>query len=185
MKRLFAAIQIVPNSSLLEALGHFQERLKKEKIVWVPPGNWHITLKFFGNIAEPLIADLLEAHHQTALKFEAFTCQLKGCGSFGSPGHPRILWLGLQNCQGIETLYHRLHQELHPLGYQPDRSFFHPHLTIGRIKELHNPSLLWELVSDYQETFFQELNIHRFELYQSVLRPEGPEYQIFQSFPKV
>ena len=61
MIRAFLAIELP--AVLRPVLSRVQEELKKSgaDVKWVPVGNIHITLKFFGNITEEQVTDLSEA----------------------------------------------------------------------------------------------------------------------------
>ncbi|MFU8845056.1 MAG: 2'-5' RNA ligase family protein, partial [Bacteroidales bacterium] len=64
MKRLFAAIKVMPDEEFMRVFMTLKRDLKNEKIKWVDPENIHITLKFFGETPEskiPLINDVLSA----------------------------------------------------------------------------------------------------------------------------
>jgi 2'-5' RNA ligase len=60
MIRAFLAIDLP--ASLRPVLSWAQDELKKSgaDVKWVPVGNIHITLKFFGNITDVQVADISE-----------------------------------------------------------------------------------------------------------------------------
>jgi len=182
MKRLFCAIKIKPNQATRDALNTFREELYGERINWVAPENLHITLKFFGDTLNKAEAGIIKALERAAANAIPFSFQLKGCGTFGNPRMPRVIWLGIHEAEGLKTLYHNVNQALEPLGHQPDRKLFVPHLTVGRIKHLDEKDLLRDLLAEYDQLAFGRVAIDRFYLFQSILRPEGPEYHIIQEF---
>jgi len=176
MKRLFTAVHIPPTDPITDALGHFRAELEGSKINWVSPSNMHLTLKFFGDTPmrdEPPIKDALEA---AGKEVRPFTFRIKGCGTFGNPRMPRVIWLGIEHADGLITLYDTINKHLKPLGHKPDKKVFVPHLTIARVKHLTNHDALEELLAEYAEEDFGEVTVDRFTLYQSILRPQGPEY---------
>ncbi len=183
MKRLFCAIKIKPNEAIRDVLNTFREELYGERISWVDPGNLHITLKFFGDTPGKEEADIIGALEEAAARTNPFSFQLKGCGTFGNPGMPRVIWLGVHGAEGLKTLYHNVTLALEPLGHrQPDRKYFVPHLTAGRIKHLKDKDLLNDLLEEYDQLSFGRVAIDRCYLFQSILQPEGPEYRIIQGF---
>jgi len=182
MKRLFCAIKIKPNEAIRDALNTFREELYGERINWVAPANLHITLKFFGDTPGKEEDNIINALEQAAARANLFSFQLKGCGTFGNPRMPRVIWLGIHESDGLKALYHNVNRALEPMGYQPDRKLFVPHLTIGRIKHLEDNVLLKDLLAEHDQLAFGRVAIDRFYLFQSILRPEGPEYRIIQEF---
>ncbi len=176
MKRLFTAIHIPPTDPVTAAMDHFRSELEGERINWVSPGNMHLTLKFFGDTPmrdEPPIKKALEAAGKES---EPFTIRIKGCGTFGNPRMPRVIWLGIQEADGLIRLYDTVNNHLRPLGYKPDKKVFVPHLTIARVKHLTNHAGMEELLAEYAEEDFGEVAVNHFTLYQSILKPTGPVY---------
>ena len=183
MKRLFTAIHIPPSDSVTNALHHFQTELEGDRINWVSPANLHLTLKFFGDTPmrdEPPIQKALEAAGKES---EPFTFRIKGCGTFGNPRMPRVIWLGIKEADGLIRLYDTINKHLKPLGHKPDKKVFVPHLTIARVKHLTNHAGLEELLAEYAAEDFGEVTVDHFTLYQSILKPTGPEYRSLLDVP--
>src|ERR1700746_49923 len=61
---------------------------------WVDPGNFHLTLRFIGEIGED-VAAYIEAS-LSRLRARRFTMQIAGTGVFGGGEKPRSLWAGVQ-----------------------------------------------------------------------------------------
>ncbi len=176
MKRLFTAVHIPPTDHIINTLDHFRTELESDRINWVSPANMHLTLKFFGDTPmrdEPPIKKALMAAGKEA---EPFTFRIKGCGIFGNPRMPRVIWLGIKDAGGLIRLYDTINKHLKPLGHKPDKKVFVPHLTIARVKHLTNNAGLWELLAEYAEKDFGEASVDHFTLYQSILKPSGPQY---------
>ncbi len=176
MKRLFTAIHVPPTKSITNALDHFRAELEGERISWVSPAIMHLTLKFFGDTPmrdEPPIKTALIAAGKVT---EPFTFRLKGCGTFGNPRMPRVIWLGIKDAGGLIRLYDTINKNLKPLGHKPDKKVFVPHLTIARIKHLTSRARLEGLLAEYAKEDFGEVTADQFRLYQSILKPAGPQY---------
>jgi 2'-5' RNA ligase len=70
-----------------------------------------------------------------------------------------------------------LDEALAPLGWEPDKRRFHPHLTLGRVKRQHRDVLLpWD--TPVVPTSWSVSALH---LIESQLRPDGPLYTIRHS----
>ncbi len=182
MHRLFTAIKIKPGKKLVEAIDDFASELQEEKIKWVNKNNIHITLKFFGDTPESKIDTITELLQQASRESDPFELSIKGCGTFGSPRFPRIIWVGLEKNEQMHNLYENINKKLAKEGYEPEKRGFSPHLTIGRVKNIKNLYKIDELISKYNDTSFMTQNVKEFHLFESILNKEGPTYNILKTF---
>lgn len=182
MKRLFCAVKVPPCESITETLGVFKQELAGEAIKWVEPHNLHLTLKFFGDTPNKQVGPIAEALHLAASDCPPGSFRVEGCGTFGSPRLPRVIWLGIRKAEALLRLYESVNHNLYSLGYKPDKALFTPHLTLGRIRELNNHVGLTTLESEFAETLFARVDLKEFFLIESFLRPQGPIYKVLQTF---
>lgn len=47
----------------------------------------------------------------------------------------RVFWIGLDAPPALELLAHRVEQECEALGFPGEARVFHPHVTLGRVKD--------------------------------------------------
>ena len=181
MIRAFIAVEIAPDT--ITRIGAVIERLKPRSaaIRWIGTGNFHLTLKFLGNIdesqIEPIGAALFDALHP----FPRLTINAKGLGVFPNPKRPRVVWVGLVGSQ-LVSLQAKVESALTPLGFAPEEKTFTPHLTIGRWRQgeradrTAKQTLDQELGkwSDYE---FGQSPIDEVILFQSDLKPAGAIYR--------
>ncbi len=183
MKRLFCAVKIPPVEEITETLEVFQRELGTEAIKWVAPQNLHITLKFFGEPPNRQVQPIVEALHRAAAAVPPFGFSVEGCGTFGNPQMPRVIWLGIKDASGLSELYHEVNHQLEPLGFQPDKKLFTPHLTIGRIKKnIKDIHALNALETEFSEKPFYQVRVNEFYLIESFLQPVGPVYKVLNTF---
>jgi RNA 2',3'-cyclic 3'-phosphodiesterase len=182
MKRLFCAIKIPPSNKLFEAMATYNEALAGDRIKWVDLQNLHLTLKFFGDTNLQMEQNIIRALQTAAQNTGAFSFDLEGCGSFGPPGSPRVLWIGASRAARLITLHEQVHKYLKPYGYEPDKKDYSPHLTLGRIKSIRDYNFFKQQLEVYKQTHFGHIKVDRFYLYQSILKAEGPEYKVQEEF---
>lgn len=182
MRRLFCAVKVPLNDALEKAMEAFRQELSEARVNWVSPQNLHLTLKFFGDTPNEQVDGIMEALHLGAANFPPFSFSVEGCGTFGSTRQPNVIWLGIRNSKTLEDLYHSLNHFLSPLGYEPDRKFFSPHLTIGRIKYIQDTLGLRALESEFNGQKFAKVPTGSFYLMESFLRPQGPLNKIVEEF---
>jgi len=107
-----------------------------EYLRWVRPEGIHITLKFLGDVGRHLLPDILGAMQAVATPVPPFELSLQGLGMFGTRGHPRVLWAGIEgDLVALRGLHARLDAELAELGFARELRAFSPHLTLARVPD--------------------------------------------------
>ena len=134
--RLFIALP-VPDP-LRESLQQWQrtaQRLLPEGVRWTPADQWHLTLRFLGDVDATEVPLLAEALQAACARQEPFELSLQGPGCFPSPERPRVFWLGLGGqVTSLERLQARVQEGTAPWGQKEDRPF-RAHLTVARIRD--------------------------------------------------
>jgi 2'-5' RNA ligase len=176
MKRTFIAVKVVPEEKMLKILEHLKESLSGAKIKWIEPDILHITLFFLGDTDEKLIPVISEKLKQLSFEFTSFELEFEGIGIFKNIRDPRVVWVGTRENNVFRKLKSSIDSELIQLGFEGEKREFKPHLTIGRIKWIRNRSILEEMVKFYKDCKIQRAEIKEMIYYESILRPEGPEY---------
>ncbi|MDA0988984.1 MAG: RNA 2',3'-cyclic phosphodiesterase [Chloroflexi bacterium] len=135
--RAFIAVELPP--SVRVALGGITKNLQALApggVHWVRPEGIHLTLKFLGNIAAESIAPISQAMSLCATLVAPFELSLGELGAFPNLKAPRVIWIGLQGTlAGLLSLQVSLDEELERLGHAREGRPFHPHLTLGRVRE--------------------------------------------------
>ena len=183
MIRAFAGVPL--DAAYQERAGELRSRWQgrfASRMSWTKPGNWHLTLKFLGHVQDDKVDAVKQA--LSAVRFKPFTFQGGGCGFFPPKGRPRVFWLGLrQGAEECRSLAAQLEQALAPLGFEPERRPFSPHLTLARIKEtLPGPNPWDKAMADVDAKPWPEVVQDRFVLWRSDLKPTGPVYTPLQEY---
>lgn len=159
----------------------FRRRFARVPASWVRLSNIHLTLKFLGSV----IPDQMPILRQSLvfLKSRApFEISLEQIGFFPDPSKARILWCGYRKSQPLNSLQAEIEDVLAAGGYARDEKSFMPHITLARFKVVP-----WGAAAALHEIAHAEkLSIvHPVKdvvLYQSVLRPQGAEYSVIESY---
>lgn len=181
-KRLFAAIKVQPDPNLISTYSSLKSALRHEKINWVSEKNIHITLKFFGETPEEKIDEICEVFDDIAARHQPFNLSLENIGIFGSSYEPRVIWFGMVKSEAVEKLAEEVLLRLKTIGFEPDGQHFRPHLTVGRIKQIGDKKQFQQTINSFKSTFLQEIQVTDFQLFESILKPQGPIYQVIESF---
>ncbi len=122
--RLFAALAI-PDS-----VGSQLARLQRgvPGADWRPTDNFHITLRFFGDIDERTARDLDD--ELGAVSVDAFAVQLAGSGWFGG-AKPHALWIGVEANAALSTLAAACERAARRAGLDAESRNYTPHVTLA------------------------------------------------------
>ncbi len=185
MIRSFIAIEL-KDSETSEKIASFSQRLKQNqpKIKLVEPENLHMTMKFLGNITEPMAPKiyriLQEDINKELFQGKTFKYYLKGVGQFNRFS---VLWTKLvgdiQFLQNIkDSIENNLSDKLHI--ERDRRTKFKPHLTIARLKKgkinYKTFDTLKNLINENKDLEFGTFTINQVNLKKSELTPKGPIY---------
>lgn len=181
--RFFIAIETPPE--IKAQIGDIISQLQTAgaDVRWEMQEKLHITLKFLGDTPEELLPQIVLLLEGVAQKTPAFAIRYSGLGCFPHKHDPRIVWVGVDDAV-VATVQHLaalIDTELASIGIEKKEDFFHPHITIGRVKSRKNPgSLLRTMQSITFES--QPTTITEILIIKSELRPSGSIYQLVKAF---
>jgi len=145
--------------------------------------NVHITLKFLGDTDEALVPEIEQVIRNAVSGIEPFTMKLKGTGAFPNLNRISVVWAGLENAEALGEIAGKIDTGLVPLGFQPERRKFSPHVTVARVKTGRNKDRLADIIGQFQNSEFGEISVDRIILKKSVLTPQGPIYSDIITIP--
>jgi RNA 2',3'-cyclic 3'-phosphodiesterase len=145
---------------------------------WVDPGNFHLTLRFIGEIDGGLAADVDDA--LSRLRARRFTLQIAGTGVFGDK--PRSLWAGVERSLELVSLRDKVEQSLIRVGLPPEPRKFAPHVTLARLRD---PPLdkLRDFLSAHAQFRAEPLLVEGFSLIASFQTKAGSVYEDQADYP--
>jgi 2'-5' RNA ligase len=183
--RTFIAVDLDPDikASLSDLLRRLRWRGPKG-ISWVREAGMHITLKFLGEIDESRSGQVADVLKSAAQAVPAFPLAIRGTGTFpGAPRTPRVFWAGTDEPAAFGDLYARIEAGLAGLGFERESRPFHPHLTLGRVK---NPSGIKDAIAELEranDAEFGSMTVRKLTLFQSTLKPDGAVYSVLEEAP--
>ena len=147
--RAFVAIELP--EGLKDKLKTLQARLKKgagRGISRAAPERIHLTLKFLGDIGAESVDKIEAALRSAAEGSPPFGLKAAEVGTFPSLKTPlrlpmpRVVWVGIEECEALSRLQKRVEEELSALGFERDDRPFSPHLTLCRVKTKESQRLM-------------------------------------------
>jgi 2'-5' RNA ligase len=175
MLRLFVGIEFPPELKLRLSLlcsGIAGAR-------WVDPGNFHLTLRFIGEIDEGTAADVDEA--LLRLKAAPFSVQLAGVGVFGGD-KLRQLWVGVGREPALISLQSKIELALIRIGLPPEPRKYVPHVTLARLRAPRHGELQ-EFLAAHAQFRAEPLPVDSFSLIASYLTKAGSVYEDQADYP--
>lgn len=182
MTRVFIALEL--NEALQSHLTTVIRRVAQvlPDVHWVAPAGIHLTLAFLGELSDERLQEAIQATESAAQQCAPFAYQLARLGIFGTPGRPRVIWMGIEEPSGaLSTLHSVLNRELAQRQFEPDTRPFSPHLTLARVKA--------PLTSDEQKSLqgllagpqvqlatSQRFLVQQLDVMKSELKPAGAHY---------
>lgn len=139
--RIFVGIDLQP--ALKNEIVRLQNKIKPYAVKgnWKNEDDFHLTLKFLGDINEDQLKGLFETLEKNMGQFKPFSIHLKGLDVFGSAVPSpvtgltpiRVLWLGLSgDLKALNELYFAIEYALCDWGFAKDYRPYAPHVTLGQ-----------------------------------------------------
>ncbi len=170
--RIFIALTLSKN--VCDYLAEIVSKLSKLdfKASWTKPGNFHLTLKFLGNVNDSFIPRIIEGLDEISPELPK-SFELTTVSGFPNLGNPRVLWYGIKD-DVSRKLFQQVQGVCEKLGFKRDKKPFKSHLTLGRIKSTRTfglKEMIDETIKNPVSGLFEKL-----ALVKSDLSKEGPTY---------
>lgn len=140
---------------------------------WVPPENYHITLRFIGETPAYRAEEI--DHTLAALKARSFDLTLAGVGTFARSGRSTQLWAGVERNPQLDHLQNKIETALQRLGLEPERRRFAPHVTLARLDNAVESKLV-SFVQAHNLFRCDSVSMEHFTLFSSQLGKEQSVY---------
>uniref|UniRef100_Q07UX3 RNA 2',3'-cyclic phosphodiesterase n=1 Tax=Rhodopseudomonas palustris (strain BisA53) TaxID=316055 RepID=Q07UX3_RHOP5 len=174
MPRLFAGLEIP------EEVGHTLSMLRGglPGARWVDPEDYHVTLRFIGDI------DAVSANEIASMLFRVnrkpFEVTVQGLQSFGGK-KPRAVVATVLPSRPLIELQAELERLMQRLGFDPEGRKFTPHITLARLRDATNQD-----VADYlsMRGYFptKQFTAQRFVLFSARASTGGGPYVVEDSY---
>ncbi|HUK58413.1 MAG TPA: RNA 2',3'-cyclic phosphodiesterase [Stellaceae bacterium] len=137
---------------------------------WVDAGNYHVTLRFVGEVDEGAASDIDAALMQ--IRAPRFSLALAGVGTFGT----RMLWVGVERNPVLAALRDKIESAIVRAGFEPEGRRYAPHVTLARLKYTGEERIQTFLA---QNALFraEPFTVEHFSLIASYLTKSGSIYE--------
>jgi|SRR5580658_926629 2'-5' RNA ligase len=176
MLRLFAGIALPPEQRLtLSTICRGVPGVR-----WVDPGNYHVTLRFIGEVDEGVAADIDEV--LAGIDRPPFDLAIAGTGLFGPDEKPRVIFAGLDRCDALGQLRDKIETRLMRIGLAPEGRRFTPHVTLGNVQN-GNLIEIRRFVAEHTLLRLTGFRVEAFHLVRSYLTKGGSIYEDVAEYP--
>ena len=175
MPRLFTGVELPP--AVGRSLATMRGGLPGAR--WIDPENYHLTLRFIGDIDDALareIAGVLGRVHRPA-----FDLRLDGLTSFGGR-KPRAVVAAVAPVTPLMELQSEHDRLLQRLGLEPEGRKYTPHVTLARLRDSSSHQVAEYLAAraHYRSGPFE---VARFVLFSSRASVGGGPYVVEEAYP--
>jgi 2'-5' RNA ligase len=187
MSTLRTFIAVEPAPAVRKGALELIERLRRTSanVKWVGATELHWTLKFLGDVEMQEIPGVCAAVVSAAHDLPAFSITAFGAGAFPGATRPRTLWLGVRKgTDEFVALHNRIEEALVPLGYRAEQRRFHPHMTLGRVRNgPHGSGELGRFVNQFFGFHAGDMTVSEVVVFSSRLERQGPVYEVLSRAP--
>lgn len=175
MPRLFTGIEVP--SAVAESLSIMRGGLPGAR--WIDPQNYHITLRFIGDIDDALARDI--AGLLGRVRRDPFELHLDGLSSFGGR-KPRAVVAPVKPAPQLMELQSEQERLLQRIGLEPEGRKYMPHVSLARLRDSSSHQVAEYLAArgHYRSMPFR---VSRFVLFSSRSSVGGGPYVVEADYP--
>jgi RNA 2',3'-cyclic 3'-phosphodiesterase len=186
--RLFIALPVP--QAVKQEIQLVQERFRRELpegcASWTRPEQWHLTLRFLGNVDAARVGALTDAVGTACGRFAPLKLRAERVGCFPDLRKPRVVWVGVRDEGNQLTGLAKAVEDVAADFTTEDREGkFTGHITIARIKSFKRPQadILAKLAQGLTQSVFGEWSAEAVELMRSTLASDGAKHMCLARLP--
>jgi 2'-5' RNA ligase len=140
---------------------------------WVVADNFHVTLRFLGEIDEPT-ADEVDMQ-LSEIRQRPFDLRLREAGVFGDK-KPHAIWIGVEKTEALVHLVKKVDLALNRAGVKPEKRKYVPHVTLARLGGDVPKGAIRNWVESHNGFSSRIFTVSKFTLFSSHLKHTGALY---------
>jgi len=186
--RLFVAIPMpeTVRENIVRTQQELQRLVSPTAIRWTKPEQFHLTLRFLGDVPTEHVPDLQEAVNAVCLDSPGLCLRAQGIGFFPNARSPRVIWAGIHDGEArLVDLQKKIEMAVQPFTQEAGTEKFAGHVTLGRVKSLNQPEIrkLAAHAQTFKDHLFGEWTANEVELIRSDLLLAGANHTLVAAFP--
>jgi 2'-5' RNA ligase len=179
--RLFVAISIPEpvRNEIIRVQQELQPLVPCDVVRWAKPDQFHLTLRFLGDVSADGVEDLKKSVGAVCLNAPVLSLRAEGVGFFPNSRSPRVIWAGINDGAGrLVDLQKQIEVAVQPFTAEPGEKNFTGHATLGRLKN-PRPADVRDLAvraQSLEKRLFGEWTAQEIEIIRSELSPAGARH---------
>lgn len=181
-------VALTPPQRALEDLEEFLSPRQEAGagLRWTVPEQWHLTLAFFGDVAERHLDDLVERLGRAAARRAPVDLTITGGGAFPHPGRAKVVYAGVDTAGRDEEL-RRMATGARAAGTKSgaggDGGRFHPHVTLARSGRPIEATRWIRVMEAYRGPTWTATELVLVESHLGEGPRRRPRYEVVETFP--
>lgn len=185
--RLFVAVAIPDGvkTKIEEAQAELRRTLPDRSVRWARREQFHLTLKFLGDVEAARVEALGEAMRGACRGFAPLHLRAEGVGCFPDLRYPRVLWTGVRDeAERLPRLQAAVELATRDFTTEEKEERFSGHVTLARIKGVKRAEAeaLARAAEGMKARLFGQWTAYQIELKQSELSPQGARHTTLAAF---
>ena len=186
--RLFIAMAIpdAVRKEIWRAQSQLQRHAPPGAIRWTRPEQFHVTLKFLGDVPLEQIEPVEKSVAAVCGGFAPMQLTAHGIGFFPATYKPRVVWAGAAEATGrLVTLHRQIEAAMRPFAPAEPPERFTGHITLGRFKPGHRGSIggMLERATILKNRQFGDWRVSDVDIVRSELTSLGSMHTLLCRFP--
>jgi 2'-5' RNA ligase len=186
--RLFVAISLPEEvkDEIEKAQTELRRALPGDCVRWAKREQFHLTLKFLGNVAVNRTEALVGSVREACGHFSVLPLRAERIGFFPHAKSPRVVWVGVNDRDNVlPELQAAIESAVADFAVEKPEGKFAGHVTLGRVKLIKRPQaeILSALALDLAEKVFGDWTAGKVEIIRSELLPSGARYTTLAGIP--
>lgn len=179
--RLFIAVAIpeAVKAKMEEAQAELRRALPGHGVRWTRREQFHLTLKFLGDVDAARVEALEQAIRAACRGFGVLHLRAERVGFFPDLRYPRVVWTGVQDqAERLPRLQQAVDAGTRDFTTEQKEERFTGHVTLARIKAIRRPEAeaFGKAAAAMAERGFGQWTAGQVELMRSVLSPQGASH---------
>jgi RNA 2',3'-cyclic 3'-phosphodiesterase len=186
--RIFLAISLPEDVRC--AIARAQEELRRalpdQAVKWTKRDQFHLTLRFLGNVASPRVGSLVDAVRLACQPFPPLRLRAEGIGFFPDLRRPRVVWVSVHDeRKHLRDLHKVLEAVTNEFTAKPPEGRFTGHVTLGRAKQIKRAQaeILSKLSLSIDAQVFGDWTTAEVEIMRSELSSGGARHTCLATAP--
>ena len=181
--RLFIAIPVPEaiRTQIMRVQRELQRLLPPEAVRWTKADQFHLTLRFLGNVPSNCLSVLQESVHAVCTGSSRLFLEARGVGFFPDARSPRVVWVGIRERQNrLLPLQKKIAEAVRSFSGESSEDRFAGHVTLGRFRQLKhlNVNAIKGGAEKMKNRLFGQWAAEQIQIVRSELSGTGPRHRV-------